>query len=168
MSPESFTGRHRQRQTRWTVHWADRAARWLIVAGGIGTILAVCTVCVFLVVVVLPLFFPARIGAPQAVERRGEPPLRLAIDDYNVAACLLARDGTATLLQLSDGQPLDQHPFLSGQGLTAAACNESHAAFGFADGKVCLGRIGFQTEFVSAREAVRGSQIAACRHRVGI
>ena len=39
----------------------DHLARVLITVGGIGTMVAVATVCLFLVAVVLPLFQPAHI-----------------------------------------------------------------------------------------------------------
>ncbi len=62
MSDPTITGRTRRRGTRRSVYWADIVARWLIAAGGIGTIIAVSLVCVFLLSVVAPLFWPAKVG----------------------------------------------------------------------------------------------------------
>ena len=61
-SPKSFTGRTRRRRTRWAVRAMDKLAHGLIVGGGIGTIVAVSMVCVFLLWVVLPLFQPASLS----------------------------------------------------------------------------------------------------------
>ena len=60
-APQKFTGRARRRTTSWTVALGDRLARGLITVGGIGTIVAVLLVCVYLFSVVLPLFEPAKI-----------------------------------------------------------------------------------------------------------
>ncbi|MFM8578115.1 MAG: ABC transporter permease subunit [Planctomycetaceae bacterium] len=54
--PQTFTGRHRARGSRSWAKVADAIARCLITTGGLGTILAVLLVCVFLLAVVLPLF----------------------------------------------------------------------------------------------------------------
>ena len=62
----TITGRRRQRQTRWTVKLIDRLAKRLIIVGGIGTIAAVLSVCVFLLWVAAPLMF-----SPQVDGRRG-------------------------------------------------------------------------------------------------
>ena len=52
----SFTGHARKRVTSRKVRIAERVARTAITIGGIGTIVAVATICVFLVWVVFPLF----------------------------------------------------------------------------------------------------------------
>jgi phosphate transport system permease protein len=57
----SFTGRERRKQTRWTVRAADVMSKIFITVGGIGTIVAVLLVFVFLAYVVLPLFAKARV-----------------------------------------------------------------------------------------------------------
>ena len=56
----SFTGHPRRRlKTRWSVWLGEILSRLLITVGGIGTIVAVALVCVFLVWVVYPLFLGA-------------------------------------------------------------------------------------------------------------
>ena len=47
----------------------ERLARTLISVAGFGTIFAVGTICLFLVWVVAPLFFPAKIGATHSGAR---------------------------------------------------------------------------------------------------
>jgi phosphate transport system permease protein len=62
MPPQStFTGRSRRRKTHPWVKAGDALARAVITLGGIGTILAVLAVAVFLLAVALPLFRPARL-----------------------------------------------------------------------------------------------------------
>jgi phosphate transport system permease protein len=55
----AFTGRTRRLTNRWSVWFADRVAHSLITIGGIGTIVAVMLVFVFLLYVAAPLFLPA-------------------------------------------------------------------------------------------------------------
>jgi hypothetical protein len=45
---KAFTGRARRHRNRWGVRVADAAARWIITVAGIGTIVAVLLVFVFL------------------------------------------------------------------------------------------------------------------------
>ena len=67
MPPQStFTGRSRRRKTHPWVKAGDSLARAVITLGGIGTILAVLTVAVFLLAVALPLFRPARLTSERA------------------------------------------------------------------------------------------------------
>lgn len=150
MVQKIFSGA-RQRKTRWAVRWADHAARWLIVGGGIGTVLAVSLVCVFLVYVVVPLFLPGHLGPPRSCAWNAGRPLRVLVDEYDSAACMLATDGRVSMLQLADGAPIDRQDFLAGRGLSAIAVHGEggQAAFGFADGKVSLGTLGFAIDFVS-------------------
>lgn len=150
MAQQIFS-RTRERKTRWAVRWADRAARWLIVGGGIGTVLAVSLVCVFLVYVVVPLFLPGRVGPQRSLTWSAGQPLRLLVDEYESAVCVLGADGRVSMLQLTDGSQVDQQDFLLDRGLSAAAFlrDGAQAVFGFNDGKVSLGAIGFATEFVS-------------------
>src|SRR6516164_4883099 len=54
-----FTGYQRQRKTRMSVRFWEIFSRGLIAGGGIGTIVAIILVAVFLVWVASPLFFGA-------------------------------------------------------------------------------------------------------------
>ena len=105
-TPKSFTGQRRQRTTRWQVRCADRVSRALITVGGIGTIIAVMSVCVFLVAVVLPLFTKADVGQSQsgAVDAVNHSVDELnkavsAIDDGNVDSAQTHYDRAATDFQ---------------------------------------------------------------------
>jgi phosphate transport system permease protein len=83
--PQSFTGRARRRTTSAAVLWTDKLARGVITIGGIGTILAVLGVAVFLVWVAMPLFLSADISALQVFEPGWqESPVHIAVDDYGL------------------------------------------------------------------------------------
>ena len=69
---ESKYKQSRRMTTRWTVKAADKIAKFSITVGGIGTILAVSAVCVFLVAVVIPMFLPGNADeASEAVREVG-------------------------------------------------------------------------------------------------
>src|SRR5215475_10844051 len=120
-SATSFTGRKRQRQTRWTVHVADRAARWIIAAGGIGTIVAVLLVCVFLVWVVVPLFAPASLqfAHPLKAEWIAEKQLNVAINEHQLLGRAVLADGHLIVFRADTGEPLATRDFLSDKAPTA-------------------------------------------------
>jgi phosphate transport system permease protein len=65
-SQSTFTGRSRRRKTHPWVRGGDAVARAVITLGGIGTIVAVLAVAVFLLAVALPLFRPARLTLERA------------------------------------------------------------------------------------------------------
>ena len=64
----NFTGRTRRRTTRRSVRIVDRMARVLISVAGVGTILAVLGVSLFLIWVAAPLFLSARVEPVGSVE----------------------------------------------------------------------------------------------------
>lgn len=164
----SFTGRRRQRRTRWQVRAADALAHGLIVAGGIGTIAAVSLVCVFLVWVVLPLLAP---GLADPAARRPlvklesakanwkEPPRRIAIDDHQLLGYALTGDGQLDVFRLDGehcGQVLQRRRIVEegAPPLTAVSSSstDDRVALGFADGAVRLGRLSFVAELLPRRE----------------
>ncbi len=136
MPPQStFTGRSRRRKTHPWVKAGDSLARAVITLGGIGTILAVLAVAVFLLAVALPLFQPARLtserasaamAAPAAASpsespssKRGEAILAtgLGADETGVVAWLFdahavaksgdpAHAGLVRVFSIADGKPL--------------------------------------------------------------
>ena len=156
--PNSFTGRARRRQTSWTVKFVDRIARGLIAVGGIGTIVAVFLVCFFLLSVVFPLFQGGSISEPAQLGATWKllPPVRIGVDEYRELGWALLPDGKVQVFRMSDGQLLEEvNPFKSAEeegspDLTAwtFSTRGDEAAFGFSDGSVRVGRIGFEAIYV--------------------
>jgi phosphate transport system permease protein len=143
-------------QTRWTVKAADKVAKFSITVGGIGTILAVSAVCVFLVAVVVPIFVP---GSADEVARTrygqaGRRPIHMGVDEYRVMGWTMFRDGTVHLFRLDTGEELDVVQAVDGDSLSAWSfpAQGDDVAFGFADGSIRLGRIGFDTDFPDPTE----------------
>jgi phosphate transport system permease protein len=151
----TFTGRARRRKTNPWVRAGDALARGLITLGGIGTILAVLAVGIFLFAVAVPLFKAARIrfvhASPVAIEGR---PGWLGVDEAGLVAWSFdpAGAGRVRIFSLGDGTPLGER--------TAAACGLENmtalrvlptglvAVCGFSDGSLKTGRLGLESSFV--------------------
>lgn len=149
----------RSRKTSLRVLLSDRIARAVIAIGGIGTIAAVLTVGVYLVWVAVPLFFPSRVGEAEVLTRveSFEPNgmARLGIDEYENLSWLLLPDGSFEISRLDTGDLLERVSPTGDVVPTAFAHHQqaSQIAFGFADGTVRLGSIGFQYTFVDLDDA---------------
>ena len=156
-APKSITGRTRLRKTKWTVLWIDRAAKIFIAAGGIGTIIAVATVFVFLTSVALWLFVPAQIGnARQVAVKIDSPPLYLACDEFGTTGWMISAEGAMTVFRMDNGQTLSKRALFEDMDakLTSAAfqVDGEHGAFGFDDGSIRLGRIAFTNDYLAVED----------------
>ncbi len=148
----------RKRTTRRRVKVAELGARLLISVSGIATIIAVAVICVFLVQVALPLFRGATFGPAEAITSAAgvqEPPLELQVDEYGVLAWTLTASGTLLVTRADSGDHLQQRELFPGNPPTAVSFSltDDSVAFGFEDGTVRLGRIGFATRFLESRDS---------------
>jgi len=148
--------RRRKRTTRRSAVVGERVARTAITLGGIGTILAVSLIFVFLAWVVLPLLSSPRVEGRNSFAARelAAAPLHLGLDEERVLAWTLRRDGTCELTALQTGQSLALlEPFGETPPSSASFDLSSDAAlFGFPDGSIRLGRIGFESHYLKDEE----------------
>jgi len=170
MPPQAtFTGRARRRTTHPWVKAGDRLARAIITLGGIGTILAVLMVAVFLLSVALPLFRPARIAAERSFPVRKQPGAAVAgsdavscmgADESGVVAWLFDAGGATrndagglTVVAIADGAPLLERSAadcgLAGVSALRVLPGSMHAVAGFDDGTFRIGRIGIESTFLA-------------------
>jgi len=148
----------RKRETRRSVRVAERAAQILISVGGIGTILSVGLIFVFLVSVVAPLFLGSELAAPRVLA--GSAPsssaraLEVQVDEYGLVAWTLSEGGELEVARADNGEPLARRTLFEGRAPSAVAFDleSPRVAFGFADGEVRLGSIGFRTRFLAPSE----------------
>jgi phosphate transport system permease protein len=171
----TFTGRRRRRTTRWRVSLSNSLAHVIIAVGGIGTIVAVSLVCVFLVWVVVPLFLPATVEKGAAVRVQGSGfggqeadraqgagggaqaetkkiLLALGVDDYRLTGWEIDQSGAIRVFRLDNAKTL-QHLSAEEAGLTgvsaaSVAIDGQTAAFGFDSGNVQVGEIHFDYQVV--------------------
>lgn len=152
---EAFTGRARDRSTRSSVWVADVLSRLLITAGGIGTILAVTGVAVFLIAVVVPLFDSADVRAEEggrvsSLAASERVPVATGLDEYGVMGWSLWNDGELEVYRLDTGAPCTSETLFGPDELLCASAPllGDLYAFGLANGSVRLTRIGFRTEYL--------------------
>lgn len=154
MADRSPSSRRRRLTTPWHVKFVDAAARSLITIGGIGTIVAVSTVFVFLCFVVAPLFTGASVEqvARQEVAWSDENLARVAIDEYQVLGWTLSESGTLATFRADNGQVLSRRELFPGSRLTATSFSAMTpgVAAGFADGTIREGRVAVRAELVDA------------------
>jgi phosphate transport system permease protein len=151
----TFTGRTRRRKSHPWVRFGDAVARGLITAGGIGTIVAVLLVGVFLLVVAAPLFWPARAAPEGAAAIEGAEPMAIGSDESGSVAWILGTDGVRGI-DIADGTTLLERPAAASgiEGCTAVRVvpGSLMAAVGFADGSFRTGKLGLESTYVDAAD----------------
>lgn len=150
--PKTFTGVRREKQTRWTVRFADVASRSLITVGGIGTIAAILLVFVFLASVVVPMFDSPTVDAEQTTKLAwGEDKLlRVTIDEYRTMGWALNASGSIIVFRADTGEIIQRKPLFNDAEMTAVSFSVDgpSVAVGFADGSVRLGKIDFSADML--------------------
>ena len=178
MPDKTFTGLSRERTTPRSVRTAERIARTFITAGGIGTIVAVLLIFVFLLWVVFPLFQGAEVEAEAALDlgRPGQAAsiIRAGADDAQHMGWALQADGRMRVIRLLDGSQLDDRDLFEGKRPTCWSFSPDgpDCAFGFEDGTVRTGKIQFVTAYLEKHEVSEDAQAlrigGAVRHKNGI
>jgi phosphate transport system permease protein len=155
----TFTGRARRRRTHPWVKAGDSLARILITLGGIGTIVTVLLVGVFLLAVALPLFRSARIAFEHATPLAHDPATATAIGADETGAVGWLFDAAASRIRVfatGDGEALlDRDAAEAGlAGATAIRVQPTtlQAVVGYADGSVRTGRLGLESSFLAAAD----------------
>jgi len=151
----TFTGRARRRTTNPWVRAGDGVARLLITMGGIGTIVAVLLVGVFLLAVALPLFRSASAGLDRVTRLDGRRPVAVGMDESGAVAWLLhGGEEGIHVLGLGSGERLSERTAAESglEGWTAMRVLPAGmlAAVGRADGSFCTGRLGLESTFLAA------------------
>lgn len=153
-SPSSFTGRSRERRTRWGVRLGDWFARTVITVGGIGTIGAVLTVCLFLFAVVAPLFSKAQLEsrtAYTAAWSRNDPRV-VDLNEFQHLGVAISPDGQLTAFDADSGTVIQTTPLIDGARptLVQRVTGSPRLILGFEDGSIRLGRLNFEATILDA------------------
>lgn len=146
----SFTGRARKKKTHWSVKASDVLSRFLITFGGIGTIVAVSTVFIYLLWVAVPLTSPSELKATPAITVPDNPiPAQLTVDEYQLLGWICQATGHVDTFSLARGVALDSRNIASNHPVTASSFSlaGTEAMFGLDDGTLVSANMGFVTEF---------------------
>lgn len=148
------SGRRRSHQTRRRVVIVDGLARVVITLGGIGTIIAVSLVCVYLVWVAIPLFLPESVtlDSEQKVKQpaKSTRPIHLASDEYLNMSWIATDDGAIRTIRADTGEVLSTESPFDGERPRAWSfgLRDGLVAFALDGGFVRLGSIQFETSFL--------------------
>lgn len=123
----------------------DKAADWIIRIGGVGVIVAVFGIMIFLLQVVVPLFTGASLEGSSTVKTAPGPrALMDVIDEYKVLSTSVDASGKVHAFHIATGTELETPAFdLGGKEVTAfnRTPNGRDLAFGFSDGTLRLGTL---------------------------
>lgn len=149
-----FTGRQRRLKTRSSVRYGDKFARAIISIGGIGTIIAVLLICVFLVWEVLPLFRSPELSdaAHFQANLNTAAPRLLELTDDGRLGWSVDQDGSWRVFHSADGKLVKDYaaagsPFANLQAVRLLPSGE--LALAKSGGKISVGRIATKTNYVS-------------------
>jgi phosphate transport system permease protein len=132
--------------------------------GGLGTILAVSGVFLFLLSVAIPLLKSGHaskesdLTVPAAARV-----LRVGVDEYRVAAWTLSADGALRVFRLDDGDTVITRVLTGPDSLSALSFDIETGSFaiGLVDGSLRLGRLRFRTDFPSPEDV--GAEAASLK-----
>ncbi len=157
MSPANFTGRRRRRATSAKVLIAERMARLAISAGGMGTILAVSLIFVFLVWVVAPLFLSPEVEsrAEYSGWKAGATTVAVGADETGRMAWRLGQDGVLEVRSLLDERSLVQRELmLEGAPTALSVLADGSFAAGTRGAGLVVGRLGFESRVIEDEAGV--------------
>lgn len=133
--------------------------------GGIGVIIAIMLIFVYLLYIVLPLFRGAEITSETQINTTNtltKPPINFAIDEYAEIGFVIDEDGLAQYIQLKGGSVIDSSPLANSAGMTSLAKGaESQSVFavGLSDGTLRLIKQAYAISFPNDQRKITPSLI---------
>jgi phosphate transport system permease protein len=102
---------------------ADRLARWVVSAGGLGIILSILGILVFILIEVWPLTTRPRVTERREIPLPGAPVGALLSDEHRTHVAMLSTDGSVRVLRTGDGKVLLSQDFsrMAAGGAAAAS-----------------------------------------------
>ena len=146
----------RDKETRLSVVYGERVAKWTITVGGLLVIFAVIGIMVFLVRVVVPLFVPGETVRAVSHTLPAKASAWLNADEFQALATRVAADGSVDTFHVPTGTLVATGQLDFG-GETATAVGgtlfRNQVGFGFEDGTVRFGEIDFRVTTTPRRNA---------------
>jgi len=138
--------------------FADKAARWVVTAGGLAIIASILGILFFIVHEVAPLAAGASVDTERVHELPGGEALAVLTDEYRELVAVLDADGHVRVASLATGELLAEAVVAAGPvAPSAVSVPPGSTAFVVAtdDGRVIVQRVSFNTAFVDGRRVVR-------------
>jgi phosphate transport system permease protein len=137
--------------------FADKAARWVVTAGGLAIIASILGILFFIVHEVAPLGRGARVSTERLHELPGGAPLAVLTDEYRELIAVFDPDGHIRVTRIATGELVAEVAVVSGPVDPASvSAPPGSAAFVVAtsDGRVIVQRVSFSASFTDGRRAV--------------
>lgn len=138
------------RRTPRNIYRRDRAAEAVIRVGGGAVLVAVLGICVYLALVVLPIFRAGSIGPREGLALDVPPPLDQAqLDEYVQGALVLDAQGVLEAFHLPTGTSLGRRSLAAGDSAITAVGSWTRGgriSVGYADGSIQTGVIRFRSQ----------------------
>ena len=155
----------RRDESRFDVSpWTLRIDTWmgrLISFGGIGVVMAVLGMLVFLVMQVVPLFTGAKVAVDADLALKSAA-VAFGEDEYGSLPFVCSRDGTLQFLQGTNGAVVQTWtPDLPGRHVTAVRVysRQGLALFGLDDGSLAVAKVTYRVAFGNQGERVLTPQV---------
>lgn len=162
-TPETILdmGSRRLQLRRRLRHFYDRAAKIAIAVGGIGVIVAILAIFLYLFYEVVPLFESARVDAAATYELPaddGSTTLHLAIEEQSEIGLRIGQSGQMQFFQLRDGTPLVNVALALPEGtrITSFAIDTEESgifAVGLDSGEVLVASYDYTTSYAQSNNA---------------
>lgn len=142
----------------------DTATRYLMAFGGIAVIAAIVLIAFYLLYVVMPLFYPARLDkqAEYALPGPSAATLYYALEEQREIGMRLSADGQVTFFRTKDGSEIATKHLAGRRGATVTAFGAGDPAqgafvIGLANGTAVLARQKYDTSFAAGTRSITPS-----------
>ena len=142
----------------------DRSMNWFITIGGLGIIIAVLAIAVFIFAQVVPLFQGASVKPLEAspeidfrsVVKTDDEAVVLGLDEWSERPFVLTRSGKLSFGSASGLEPAQD--ISGGRRVTVATYDieRQHIALGYADGSAQLASVIYHPEYPNGKRVVTG------------
>lgn len=134
---------------------ADRAARWIVSAGGLAIIVSILGILAFILVEIWPLLSGASVRTARQVPLPGPAVGAMISDEHRTHVAALAADGHVRVVRAADGRLVLDQDLGTGE-LTAMALPPGSLALSGAtrDGRVVLAPVSFSVTFEGQTQVV--------------
>ena len=137
--------------------FADKAARWIVTAGGLAIIASILGILFFIVHEVAPLARGATVVTETLHEISGGAALSVLTDEYRELVAALDADGHVRVARIATGEVIAEAAVVSGPVAPSfVSVPPGSAAFVVAtsDGRVIVQRVSFSASFTNGRRVV--------------
>lgn len=147
-------------QTARSTLFVDRLMTWLITAGGVGIIIAVMGIFVFIGSQILPLFYGASVKLAGSLQIERDDYALFGLDEWSELPFFVTRGGEVKFVNAATGQVVARAPIDSTgrQTITAWSFNptESELIVGTADGSFAVAGIDYHASFAGSQRTIEG------------